>query len=223
MLNYNQTIEKIKEIKAQIEKGKEIINNQRNELRKLSFDKSKIEKRRKDNEKYKKACENLTALRLYLKVYNQNAEKLFALENINTVIDIINQYKGKKCGPKTYEKLQSEIQNKTGNAISISNTNILLYEGAGCREICLYTKYENGESHKIIDCNNVIQEINKDMFNLPDKSEIIENVEEYTEQKRKEFAELQARYDKLYEDISKYNANNPFKYQNIREGIRYID
>lgn len=191
----------------------------------IDFTETKEKERiKKYHKKYQETCEKKQLLQLYLKVYNQNAEKLIVLENIDTIIDIINQYKGKKHGPKTKDKICLEIRNKINIGAIIDKTHIHIYNigtTSGCLDI--YTKYGKKNYYKIIDGNNVIQEMAKEMFDLPDKSEIIENVEEYTEQKKKEFAELKSKYDKLCEEISKYIENNPFEHQNIRKGINYMN
>ena len=61
------------------------------------------------------------------------------------------------------------------------------------------------------------------MFHLPENEQLIENVEEYTEQKEKEFLKLKEMYNNLENAISEYNKNNPFKHQYIRDGIMYLD
>lgn len=167
MLNYNQTIEKIKEINTQIAVAKETAKAQKDKLREMSIDFTETrekERIKKYNKKYQETCEKGQLLQLYLKVYNQNAEKLFILENIDTIIDIINRYKGKRCGTKTEEKICSEIRNKTNIYAIIDKTHIYIYSiGTMLGHLDIYTKC------RIID------------------------------------------------------ENNPFKYQNIREGINYID
>lgn len=221
MLNYNQTIEKMKEIKKEIATTKKTAKAQEDKLREISINFTETrekERIKKYNKKHQETREKVRLLQLYLQVYEQNARKIFILENIDTIIDIINRYKGKKCGPKTEEKICSEIHNKTNANAGIDEMCIYFYGIViTYKRLDIYTKCG------IIDDSNVIQEMTKEMFWLPDKAEIIDNVEEYTEQKKKEFAELKARYDKLDVDIDKYNENNPFKQQNIREGINYID
>lgn len=224
MLSYNQTIEKIKDIteeiktletKTNIYKHREILreyhkNGNTEEIKKVEAD-------------FLKDAKKEQTLKRFLTVYKNNAEKLYILENIQTIIDIFNKYSGKKCGEKTKEKIKTEAK-ENGISMYFSDDEITFCMGLyGYDSITVFTRYIDGVKQTITDNDNKINVLETSIFHLPDAETIIDNVEEYTEGKEAEFLKLKQMYQELEEATKQYNKNCPFKSQYTREGIYYMD
>ena len=226
MLSYNQTIEKIKGITEEIKalETKTDIYKHREILREYHKN-GNTEAIKKAEADFLKDAEKKQTLKHYLKVYNFNVEKLFILENMQIIIDIFNGFKGKKCGEKTREKIRAEVKEKCGCGLGFDDRSIriFLYDFSIYKNLYIYTKYIDGKSLYILDNDNKIIELSKDMFLLPDAEIIINDIEGYAEQKQAEFLKLKQMYNALEEATKQYNHNCPFKHQYIREGIYYID
>lgn len=224
MLTYNQTMEKIKNISAELQalKTKTDTFSHREKLREYK-NAGQIEKIKKAEADFLKDAEKEQSLKQCLTVYKSNAEKLYILENIQKVIEIFNNYKGKKCGEKTKEKIKAEAKENGINMYFTHNTIIFCMGLYGYDRKEVYTKYIDGKEQVITDAENKINELSKNMFHLPDAESIIDNVEVYTEQKKAEFLKLKQMYETLEEATKQYNHNNPFKHQYVGEGIYYID
>lgn len=224
MLNYIQTIEKINGIKTELkalETKTDIFKHR--EYTKELYKNGKIEELEKAEADFLKHTEKEQTLKRYLTVYKSNAEKLYILENIQTIIDIFNKYSGKKCGEKTKEKIKAEAK-ENNISMYFSDDEITFYMGLyGYDRITLFTRYIDGVKQTITDNENKINTLDKSMFHLPEVEAIIENVEVYTEEKEADFLRLKEMYNALDEAIKQYNNNCPFKHQYIREGIYYID
>lgn len=145
MLNYNQTIEKINTISGELKKLKEKTDHytHKDTCRSL-FQNGKIEELKQIESNYKKDVEKEQTLKRYLTVYRSNAEKLYKLENIQTIIDIFNKYSGKKCGEKTKEKIRTEAKENNINMYFVDDE-ITFYMGLyGHDRITLFTRYMEG-------------------------------------------------------------------------------
>lgn len=224
MLNYNQTIEKIKGIREELKtlETKTDFFKHRDYTKSL-FQDGKTEELQKAEAEFLKSAEAEQRLKRFLTVYKSNAEKLYILENIQTIINIFNKYSGKKCGEKTKEKIKTEAK-ENNIAMYFSDDEITFYMGLyGYDKITVFTRYIDGEKQTITDNENKINELSKNMFHLPDADAIINSVEAYTEEKEAEFLRLKAMYKALEEATKKYNKNCPFKSQYIRDGISYMD
>ena len=224
MLSYNQTIEKIKGITEELKtlETKTDIYSHREKLREYK-NAGQVEKIKKAEADFLKDAEKEQTLKRYLKVYRSNAEKLYILENIQTVIDIFNKYSGKKCGEKTKEKIKAEAQENGVNMYFTHSTIVFCMGLYGYDRKEVYTRYIDGKEQTIIDMENKINELTKNMFHLPDTESIINDVEGYTEQKQAEFLKLKQMYEALEEATTQYNKNCPFKHQYIRDGVLYMD
>ena len=220
MLNYNQTIEKMDGIRAELKAIEGVTDwYKHRELLKKYYEAGNKEVIKTAEAEYTEKANREQELKRFLTVYKSNAEKLYILENIQMVIDIFNKYSGKKCGEKTKEKIKAEAK-ENGCAMYFSDDTIIFYMGLyGYDRIEVHTRYIEGEKQTITDNENKIRELSDDMFHLPDADAIIDNVEEYTKQKEAEFLNLVELYKALEEATSKYNKNCPFKYQTIRDGI----
>jgi hypothetical protein len=224
MLNYNQTIEKINTIGGELKKLKEKTDHfaHRDNTRSL-FQNGKIEELKQAEAEFLTNTQKEQTLQRYLTVYKSNAEKLYKLENIQTIIDIFNRYSGKKCGEKTKEKIRTEAKENNINMYFV-NDEITFYMGLyGHDRITLFTRYIDGKKQTITDNENRINVLTKDMFHLPEWETIIDDVEAYTEEKEAEFLRLKEKYKELEEAITQYNKNCPFKHQYIRDGVSYMD
>lgn len=224
MLNYNQTMEKLKNISAELQalKTKTDTFSHREKLREYK-NAGQIEKIKKAEADFLKDAKKEQSLKQCLTVYKSNAEKLYILENIQTIIDIFNKYSGKKCGEKTKEKIRTEAKENGINMYFTHNTIVFCMGLYGYDRKEVYTKYIDGKEQTITDAENKINELSKNMFHLPDAESIINDVEGYTEQKQAEFLKLKSMYEALEEATKQYNNNCPFKHQYIKEGIFYID
>lgn len=224
MLSYNQTIEKIKGITEEIKalETKTNIYKHRKILREYHKN-GNTEAIKKAEADFLKDAEKEQNLKQCLTVYKSNAENLYILENIQKVIEIFNNYKGKKCGEKTKEKIKAEAKENGINMYFTHNTIVFCMGLYGYDRKEVYTKYIDGKEQTITDAENKINELSKNMFHLPDAESIIDDVEAYTEQKKAEFLKLKSMYVALEEATKQYNNNCPFKHQYIREGIFYID
>ena len=224
MLNYNQTIEKIKAINEELKtlKAKTDFYTHRDHAKSL-FQNGKTEELKQAEAEFEKSAKEEQTLKRHLTVYKSNAEKLYILENMQTLIDIFNKYSGKKCGEKTKEKIRTEAKENNINMFFTDDT-ITFYVGLyGYDRITIYSKYIDGEEQTITDNENKINTLSADMFHLPEQGAIIDNVEAYTEEKEAEFLKLKEMYQALEEATKKYNRNCPFKAQYIRDGINWID
>ena len=224
MLNYNQTMERINTIAEELKtlKTKTDIYTHRDTCKSL-FQNGKTEELKQAEADFEKSAYKEQTLKRYLTVYKSNAEKLYKLENIQTIIDIFNKYSGKKCGEKTKEKIRTEAKENNINMYFVDDE-ITFYMGLYNHErITLFTRYIDGVKQTIIDNENKINVLTKDMFHLPEAETIIDNVEAYIEEKEAEFLKLKEMYKTLEEAIAQYNKNCPFKHQYIRDGIAYID
>lgn len=228
MLNYLETIEKIKNIKGELIHLEEKTNhyNYRSTLKTL-YENEKMEEIKTLEAEFDKNVKRLENLKCHLKVYQANAEKLFILENINKIFEIVNTYQGKKCGVKTLEKIRESVSEACNCGITLDNSSgITLYNRNTYlvnSTINVYCKYINGENQKIFNDENKINRLEAENFHLPDINTIIDDVEEYTEQKTAEFLQLKELYQALQEATEKYNKNNPFKHQYIRDGITWMN
>lgn len=205
MLNYEQTMEKIQEI--------------RNELKAIEAKRTCL---KCSSPEFDEVVGKEQTLRRYLTIYRSNAEKLFIIENLQTAIDIINKYSGKRCGEKTKDKIITEAQER-GLRIYFIHDEIIFYRGMGCNSTSVYTGCVNGVKQLITDTNNKINVLSTDMFSVPAVESIIDNVEEYTQNKEAEFTKIKEMYKALEDAVSAYNRDCPFHDQNIRSGIYYMD
>lgn len=224
MLNYNQTMEKLKNISAELQalKTKTDTFSHREKLREYK-NAGQIEEIKKAEADFLKDAEKEQNLKQCLTVYKSNAEKLYILENIQKVIEIFNNYKGKKCGEKTKEKIKAEAKENGINMYFTHNTIVFCMGLYGYDRKEVYTKYIDGKEQTITDAENKINELSKNMFHLPDADLIIDDVEGYAEQKKAEFLRLKEMYNALDEAVKQYNKNCPFKHQYIRDGVLYMD
>ena len=224
MLNYNQTMEKINTISGELKalETKADAFNYRDTCKNL-YQNGKFEELKQAEAEYLTNTQKEQKLKRYLKAYRSNAEKLYILENIQTIIDIFNKYSGKKCGEKTKEKIRAEAK-ENNISMYFSDDAITFYMGLyGYNTTTIYTRYIDGLKQTITDNENKINILNANMFHLPALDSIIDNVEAYTEEKEAEFLKLKELYKALDEAITEYNKNNPFKHQYIRDGVSWMD
>ena len=224
MLNYNQTIEKINTISGELKTLKEKTDfyTHRDYTRSL-FKNGKTEELKQAEADFDKSVHKEQTLKRHLTVYKSNAEKLYILENIQTIIDIFNRFSGKKCGEKTREKIKAEAKENGINMYFVDDE-ITFYMGLyGYDRITVYTRYIDGVKQTITDNDNKINVLEANMFHLPDAESIIDNVEVYTERKEAKFLRLKEMYKALDEAITEYNKNCPFKHQYIRDGVSWMD
>lgn len=224
MLNYNQTMERIKIISGNIKTLEAKTDNYTHkDLCRSLFQNGKTKELEQAKADFLKNTEAKQTLKRYLTAYKSNAEKLYILENIQTVIDIFNKYSGKKCGEKTKEKIILEAKDN-GISMYFSRKTIVFCMGLyGYDRIEVYTRYIDGVEQTITDNENKINVLDASMFHLPEWECIIDDVEAYTEQKQAEFLRLKAMYEELENATREYNKNCPFKPQYIRDGIFYMD
>lgn len=224
MLTYTQEMEKRKIAADKLKKVSEEIKELSNKpVAKSLFQNNELEKLREREEKLKQLYIQEQTLKRYLTVAKSNCKKLYALENIQAVIDIFNKYSGRRCGEKTKENIRKEAQ-ENGMNIYFTDDEIVFCTGLyGYDRIPVFTKYVNGIKYTITDNNNKINILDKDCFKLPDPNTIIEDIEIYVRTKEIEFFKLQQMYKELEEKIKEYNENNPFNHQSIKDGIFYMD
>ena len=224
MLNYNQTVVKLKEISDKIKSLEDKTDAfEYKDSLKSFFEEGKTEEMERVKLEYAKNNDLKQVLRRCQIVYRSNSEKLYVLENIQTVIDVFNKYVGKKCGEKTRQKIVDEVR-ENGVGMYFNDTCIMFYTGlCGYNRTEVHTKYIDGERYMITDNDNKINELSLNMFNLPDEASVIDDVEQYVREKEAEFERLKAMYKELEEAVSNYNKNCPFRYQYIRDGISWMD
>ena len=224
MLNYNQTMERIKIISGNIKtlEAKTDFYAHKDLCRSL-LKGGKTEELKQVEADFLKDTQTEATLKRYLAVYKSNSEKLYILENIQTVINIFNKYSGKKCGEKTKEKIKAEAK-EHNISMYFTDDEITFYMGLyGYDRITLYTRYIDGIKQTITDNDNKINTLDITIFHLPEADAIIDDVEAYTEAKEAEFLKLKESYKALEDAISVYNKNCPFKHQYIRDGVCYMD
>lgn len=223
-MNYIETMGKINAIKEELNilKDKTDLYNHK-DLCKSLFQNGKAEELKQAEADFLKNTEAEQTLKRHLKIYKSNAEKLYILENIKTVIDIFNKYSGKKCGEKTKEKIKAEAK-EHNISMYFSDDEVTFFMGLyGHDRITVFTRYIDGVKQTITDNDNKINVLTKDMFHLPELETVINNVEAYTQKKEAEFLQLKKMYKALDEAITEYNKNNPLKHQYIRDGISFMD
>lgn len=224
MTTYIKTLEKIAEINAELKelKIKTDLFAHRDHTHGL-YTEGKTEELKQVEAEFVANAERENTLKRHLTVYKSNAEKLYILENMPKVIDILNKYEGKKCGEKTKDKIRAEAK-ESGCNMYFTDDSIVFYFGlSGYYTKTVYTKYIDGKNQTITDEENKINKLHANMFHVPDYAEVVENVEQYAEQKSAEFLKLKNMYKELEEAINEYNKNCPFKHQYIRDGILYMD
>lgn len=192
MLNYNQMIKKIIEIRTEVKKLSE----------------------RTD-------YEQKSRLLRHLKVYAANAEKLYILENMPRVIEIMNKYAGKKCGEKTNLKIQEEI--KAAGIIMYFTFDTITFCPSSGEYYTVYTRYIDGIKQTITDDENKINRLSAEMFHLPERESVIKNVESFVARKEREFIKLKEKYNALEKACQDYNEDNPLEHIDIRKGIYWMD
>lgn len=205
MMNYEQTMEKIQET--------------RNELRATEAKRANLSH---SSSEFETLARKEQTLRRYLTIYQSNAKKLYIIENLQTVIDIINKYSGKRCGEKTKDKIVAEAHER-GIRMYFIDDEIMFYRRMGCPETVVQTRYIDGVKQTITDSYNKINTISADMFSVPSVDSIINNVEEYVQNKEAEFAKIKEMYKALEDAVSDYNRDCPFRSQCIGYGIHYMD
>lgn len=114
------------------------------------------------DKKYMQLCELELAQKLKMKFLNHNARCALRNENLATIVDVWNQFKGKRYGEKTKEKITTIVAAQTGCNMWLKS---------GCMAITYYnynfacpdvTSYLCDGKAFLVD--NVIQEISMDDF-----------------------------------------------------------
>lgn len=224
MTTYIETLEKIAGINAEINalKAKTDLFAHRDHTHRL-YTEGKTEELRQVEAEFVANAERENTLKRHLTVYKSNAEKLYILENMPKVIDILNKYEGKKCGEKTKDKIRAEAKEAECNMYFRDDSIVFYFGLSGYDTKTVYTKYIDGKQQTITDGENKINKIHVDMFHMPKAENVIEDVESYTQQKEAEFLNIKKMYADLEDAVKAYNENCPFKYQHVRDGVLYMD
>lgn len=181
-------------------------------------------------DKYAAACTENTNRKIKIELLKGNARIALAAEAIPVICEIWNKYAGKKHGPKTNEKIKSEIKEKANIYCYLSQR---IYSGSEFNispccvhgyDVTISTKYdaEKREYKKAVGENNVIQEI------APDDLQIIYISSEYIEDPGAVIIQLhelnkkaRAIQEELEKTVHEYNAltRGAIKPINARENI----
>lgn len=145
-----------------------------------------------------------------VKVMQSNAVIAFKFQVFPKILEILNKYAGKRIGDKTNEKIQNEIQSVTGCHVTFNqmrNIDIWTdYYNLPDRRITMYSVY--GETNFIEEDGKLkLKKLDVNMYIMPKGEEYIENVEEYTNRKMKEVAEINEKLKELRDMVTAYNED----------------
>ena len=145
-----------------------------------------------------------------VKVMQSNAVIAFKFQVFPKILEILNKYAGKRIGDKTNEKIQNEIQSVTGCHVifnQMRNIDIWTnYYNLPDRRITMYSVY--GETNFIEEDGKLkLKKLDTKMYIMSKEEEYIENVEEYTNRKMKEVAEINEKLKELRDMVSAYNED----------------
>ena len=156
-----------------------------------------------ENERVKVLCE----------VLRDNAAQAYFSENIGTICDIWNRYKGKPHGEKTVDKIRSEIYNAIGSRCYIHNkydtAEITVYFDHGSRypfRELVFCPIWDGENKPAL-VNNKVQPLTAEKMRVYCCGEYVEDPEAHTaaifaahtaaQEAEKAFSEAVGNYNKL--------------------------
>ena len=114
-----------------------------------------------------------------LKILKHNAEIAFIHEYLPLVLDILKQYKGKRIGEKTEEKIRNTIKEKYNN--------------------------EAKDYYRNFNAENKLNELSVDMFHVKDN--YIEDIEAYVKDKKAKIKAINEAIAVLKNSIDEYNDN----------------
>lgn len=175
--------DKMKDTENEIKAEKENHNKYFNELfeglsffEKVKNAKTHEEYKIKEEEHNLKISElenKLTFRKLKKKILENNARTALFNETFPTIIEVWNNYEGKKHGEKTSEKIRKEIREKTNCFIGLSgycgNHVYIDYDfGTYFGKSSYYTEVYLKHEHKML-VNNVIQKVTMDDFHAVEK------------------------------------------------------
>lgn len=186
-------------------------------------------------DKYAATCKAITNNKIKMELLKGNARIALAAEAIPVICEIWNKYAGKKHGPKTNDKIKSEIKEKANIYCYLSQR---VYSGSEfnispCGEngrnlygydITVSTIYnsEKQEYKKAVDNNNVIQTIApEDLQMIYAPRDYIENVDAAITQLYALNEKARAAQEELENIAHEYNkiARGSIKEINARENI----
>lgn len=172
----------------------------------------------KENERVKVLCE----------VLRDNAAQAYFSENIGTICDIWNRYKGKPHGEKTADKIRSEIYNAIGSRCWIHNkyddVEITVYFDYGSRypfrELVFHPIW-NGEKQPAL-VNNKVQPIAAENMKVYCCGEYVEDPETHTAAIFAAHTAAQEAEKAFSEAVSNYNAlcRGNVPHASTREGVK---
>ena len=147
-----------------------------------------------------------------LKILKHNAEIAFIHEYLPPVLDILNQYKGKRIGEKTEEKIRIIIKEKYNIGISFNHSkNITLYAhnyyalNHTSIEICAKYNNEIKDYYRNFNAENKLNELSVDMFHIKDN--YIEDIETYIQDKKTKIKAINEAIAALRNSIDEYSDN----------------
>ena len=145
----------------------------------------------------------------------KNAETAFLTQIFPKILDVINEYAGKRVGKKTEEKICTEIKN-TFNCrvrfnhledISISTPYTNLNVGFTYGSVTVYAKRKTDkENYKNFDENGKLNKLSTDMFHM--SKDYINNIDEYVNKKYNDFKAINAHIAELQNMIAEYNTDS---------------
>ena len=147
-----------------------------------------------------------------LKILKHNAEIAFIHEYLPLVLDILNQYKGKRIGEKTEEKIRNTIKEKYNIGVSFNHSkDITLYAynyyalNRTNIEICAKYNNEAKDYYRNFNAENKLNELSVDMFHVKDN--YIEDIEAYIKDKKAKIKAINEAIAVLKNSIDEYNDN----------------
>lgn len=147
-----------------------------------------------------------------VKILKHNAEIAFIHEYLPLVLDILNQYKGKRIGEKTEEKIRNTIKEKYNIGVSFNHSkDITLYAynyyalNRTNIEICAKYNNEAKDHYRNFNAENKLNELSVDMFHIKDN--YIEDIEAYIKDKKTKIKAINEAIAALKNSIDEYNDN----------------
>lgn len=174
----------------------------------------------------------LQLLRIECKILYDNARRALVEEVLPAAVEIWNSYAGKKCGPKTLEKIRNETQEKTGCRccftfkaygsghefqLSIPYGSKINFFGYGDFEFSC--KYENGEElFPPLSEDNKIQAVPADSVYFWNCGAYCEDTRERAREIVQAWESVKAANAALEKAMKEYNDLIPGKMERVNRG-----
>lgn len=186
-------------------------------------DEAKIDKIRKEEELEYAERERKTIKRLILA---HNFEVMFFKEVVPKVLEIYNQYEGKRIGEKTSDKIRNEVCQMLDTYPFSKQVNVSVYE-KGISYNLLIGGYQtvsfryDTKSEKFFTLKNEeckLNHLNTSMFYIPRK-EYVEDIDAFIKEKEAIAKEIANLAQKLGTAINQFNTNLPTGFKEAEHKI----